>query len=366
MTRPLDFVILALVVIGLAALDKSLEQIQTVDLAGTARQSWRRGSELLQAGKAGEAIESFRSAHALDRENREYEVELIVALMDAGKTGDADPLMNEALQRAPNDGRTNLIAARLANKEGRTGDAESYYHRAIYGEWPGNAAARRIATRMELIGFLREKAGHRQELLAELISLEAEAPPDKSTQRSLAQLFLTAGAPSRAADIYRALIEQDRKDTSAFAGLGEAELEQGRYRDAHSAYLQAFFHTPADAPIRARLQLLNTVMALDPTPRELPSAEKYRRSLLILDLTRDTLGQCAAKSPAAAGDMDKLLAEADDALAGKTPNRITNEMAEKVLTLAGEMWLARVKTCGGIPASEDALRMIMGKLGART
>ena len=39
---------------------------------------------------------------------------------------EADPLMDDALQREPDDGRTNLIAARLAAKKGEAVQAESF------------------------------------------------------------------------------------------------------------------------------------------------------------------------------------------------------------------------------------------------
>ena len=84
-------------------------------------------------------MDVLRTAHALVRENIDYELTLVTALIDAGRTAEADPLMDDALQREPNDGRTNLIAARLAAKKGSAVQAESYYHRAIYGEWPDSA-----------------------------------------------------------------------------------------------------------------------------------------------------------------------------------------------------------------------------------
>ena len=43
-----------------------------------------------------------------------------------------------------------------------------YYHHAIYGAWPGNAAARRVQARIELIQALG-KAGRRQQAQAELL-----------------------------------------------------------------------------------------------------------------------------------------------------------------------------------------------------
>jgi tetratricopeptide (TPR) repeat protein len=348
--------ILVVVVVGLAALDRFLAATESAEVQSSARNSYRTGLSLLQAGKANEAVDALRTAHASERENLDYELTLVTALMDAGRTEEADPLMDDALQRYPNDGRTNLIAARLAVRKGDSVQAESWYHRAIYGEWPESAPSRRLAARMELVDLLAKK-GEQQELLAELISLQAEAPNDDATQRRLAKLFMTAGSPARAAGVYQALIAKNADDRDAYAGLGEAELEDGQYKDAHMAFFRAFLQSPNDASIRARLDLLNTVTGLDPTPRQLPTAEKYRRSLIILERARASLEQCAPPS----GEAAELLAEADTA-AKKTPARITNEAAEEALSLAGKLWHARAKPCGEAVAGDEALRLIMEKL----
>ena len=201
-------VAIALVVVGLAGVDQFLARVESAETINSAQRSYRAGSRLLAAGKPGEAIDFLRDAHALDRQNPEYELQLIDALAADGKTAEAEPLLTEILQRQPNDGRANLTAARLASRKGNTAEAEAYYHRAIFGEWSGDAAARRVAARLELIDLLAGK-GQKQELLAELISLEAESAGTAEIRKRLGELFLLAGSPARAADVYQALVEKD-------------------------------------------------------------------------------------------------------------------------------------------------------------
>ena len=112
-----------------------------------------------------------------------YELDMISALIALGRTADADPLMDEVLQRKPNDGAVNLAAARLKVKEGDQEAAVSYYHRAIYGEWTKDPAARKRDARFELVDFLL-KEHSKQELLAELITLEAESDGDEQSAAS--------------------------------------------------------------------------------------------------------------------------------------------------------------------------------------
>ncbi len=243
-------------------------------------------------------------------------------------------------------------------RQGKAADAEAYYHRAIFGEWPADAPERRIEARVELIDQLM-KQNRKQELLAELISLEAEPSAGADVRKRLANWFLLAGSPARAAEIYRAMAANDPKDIAAAEGLGEAELEQGQYGAARAAFLQGSFQHPNDASIRSHLETLNTVVALDPTLRQLTSEEKYRRSLRILEMARAGLAQCAAQNP--------LVALAATALSAKAPAHVTNEDAEKVLALAQQAWRARNDTCGGaVPESAagkaEALSLLMKKL----
>jgi len=347
---------LVAIVAALSTLDRFLARVESSELHAAAQRSYVAGSRLLAAGKAGEAVDFLRVAHSTERQNPDYELALISALTGAGKTTDAEPLMTEMLQRAPNDGRVNLIAARLMTRERKAADAEAYYHRAIFGEWPADAPERRIEARVELIDQL-VKQNRKQELLAELISLEAEPAGGEEVRKRLATWFMLVGSPARAAEIYRAMAANDPKDIAATEGLGEAELEQGQYGAARAAFLLGSFQHPNDASIRAHLETLNTVVALDPTLRQLASEEKYRRSLRILDMARAGLAQCAAQNPILTAS----------ALSARTPAHVTNEDAEKVLALAQQVWRARNDACSGaLPESAageaEALSLLMKKL----
>lgn len=356
-------VIIALVIAGLATVDRLLERAQNAEVQRLAERSYVDGVRLRSTGKVNEAVEAFRKAHALERINAEYELQLINALIDAKKPDEAALLMRELLDREPNDGRANLYAAHLMIALGKIADAESYYHRAIYGEWLDNAAAHRIAVRMELAHFLVAH-GKQQELLAELLPLQEEAGKDPAAQRQIAQLFLAAGSPSRAAEEYHALIKQDPKDADAYAGLGQAELQMGNYRSAREAFLSAAARKPHDSSIQKKVDLSTTLNALDPTARKLTSNEKYRRSLEILGLAQSDLENCIATNPAGASDAtQQLLASINNTLTGKAPASITNELAEQVLNLADQGLQTRIKLCGQtVSPGEEPLRLIMEKL----
>jgi tetratricopeptide (TPR) repeat protein len=355
--------IIAAVIAALIFIDSTLEKAEQRDLKRQAQQAHRQGTQLVKQGKMNQGIELLSKAHALQRENTLYELDLVDALIAARRTDEAQSLMNEILVREPDDGRSNLSAARLMLQTGKAADAISYYHRAVYGEWPKNAAAHRVSARIELVYVLVNEHRNR-ELLAELLNLEAEDGADPSIQKTLGHLFLVAGSPSRAAAVYQAMINRDPKDADTRAGLGEAELEQGRYRNAQAAFRAALRYKPQDASILRRLELSNMLTELDPTPRQLASQEKYRRSIRILQLAYDSLNACIAKhSGTPASESVQQLSAAHDMLAAKPPLNAINEFSEGVLGVAEKTWKTRFTLCGSDASPQDeSLRLIIEKL----
>ncbi len=348
--------LLAVVVVSLVLIDRSLEKVESAEIHASAQRNYREGARLLEEGKADAAVTLLNNAHSLNRDDDDYELQLAEALAAAGKRTAAEPLLQEVLQREPNSGPANLMAARWMVQSGKMADAEAHYHRAIYGEWPAKQNENRLSTRMELVDLLARN-GEKQELTGELISIEALDPSGVTVRKKLASLYLFAGAPARAVDIYKALLKSDASDADAWEGLGNAQLQEGNYRAAGQAYFRALLRDPGNKRVRDRVMTLTGVTGLDPTPRELTSAEKYRRSVRILQLTRDTLGECTAP----ASDAD-LLKASDSLVAGKMPAHATNEMAEQVLQLAVKLWQSEPGACQRRIADQTTLGLIMKKL----
>ncbi len=355
--------VVAAVIAALAFGDSFLEKKEQSEAHKEASQAHANGMALLTQGQPAAAVDALRKAHSLERENLEYGLDLASGLIADEKMNEAEPLINQILQDEPNDGRANLIAARMTSKQGKLIDAEAYYHRAIYGEWPDDAARHRIAARLELVDFLAINS-KQKDMLAELLPLEEEAAKVAGLEEKLGHLFLAAGSPSRAAAVFRTLIQQHKEGAAAYAGLGEAELEEGEFHAAHSAFSAASSRNPHDSAIDRDLDLSGRLTALDPSPRWLRSLEKYRRSISILELARDDLDQCVENHPSVAtGEASQLLASANDVLERKRPKQATNELSESLLSMAQKLWQVRTKSCG--PATspeEEPLRLIMEKL----
>jgi Tfp pilus assembly protein PilF len=140
--RPLRTLAVVLaVIVFIASLDQILARTEVREVQNAATRSWTTGMRLLHNGQPAEALDALRDAHAMERDNVVYELDMISALTALGRTSDADPLIDEVLQRRPNDGYANLIAARVKAREGDAENAEAFYHRAIYAEWPPDGSS---------------------------------------------------------------------------------------------------------------------------------------------------------------------------------------------------------------------------------
>jgi tetratricopeptide (TPR) repeat protein len=105
------------------------------------------------------------------------------------------------LETDPTDAFASLILARVLKEEARYREAVSYFHRAIYGRFSDDPEGNRLKTRFELIDVLAERKS-KEELLAQLLAVADEAPGDLKTRKRIGRLFLAAGSPSRAAEVF--------------------------------------------------------------------------------------------------------------------------------------------------------------------
>ena len=339
--------------------DKSLADLETSELRSEALRKYQSGNTHLAEGRAREAISDFTRACALERNNREYEIALAMAQIADKQLAAADETLNDVLQRYSNDSRANLLMARIMVARKQYAEADSYYHRAIYGSWVRDAEHSSVEARLELVNFLSQH-GTPKELLADLLPLESEAQTNHDFARKLPDLFL-AGSVNRAVEAYRSLIRQQPDDVEAYAGSARAELISGNYQAAQLAFTNALRRKPGDATLVQWIAIAGKVMALDPTPRRLPSHEKYRRSMELLASTEDAAKACVAGKEAAPS-IQPLLDSADRLIAAKVKGSLPNELAEQRLDAAEKLWQARIKLCGRPPAWNDALALVMQKL----
>lgn len=344
--------------LGLFVLDQFLATVEHNELASEARSHYKSGQQLLAAGRPKDAVHELSRAYALDRSNRAYQLALAQAQTAAGDFAGAETNLRSLLDRDSNDGPTNLAMARLLARSAEPVEAEAYYHRALYGTWPAGTSPRGV--RMELIDFLAKEGAHK-ELLPELLLLQDESRGQHDVDEKAARLFLAAGSPARAANVYRTIIHQQPDDVEAYKGLGQAELAQGDFNAAQRNFLAALRHAPGDKQIIELLHSTSLLSSLDPTPRRLASQEKFDRSIRILEMAENDLSACS--QPQSHPDIAALVTQADQLRTQKIKGPVANEMSESRLGLAEQLWDARTKDCAQQPpAPDDPLPLLMHKL----
>lgn len=331
--------------------DVFLARLEQREVSAEARRRFDSGQAQLRDSRLAEAVESFQHAHSLDREDEQYQLALADAQIRKGDWDAAERNVQEMLDADSNAGEANLLMARILAAKGDFEAAESYFRRAIYGNWPPGADRNRTDARLELVNLL-SRSGDSKTLLAELLPLEDASSADPRIARQLPALFLKAGSLQRAEASYRALISRNPHDAEAHAGLARVELEKGNYRGARAAFAEAAHLRPDDSSYSAGEKLAADAADLDPTSRELSSAEKFLRSTKILAIARDAVLSCANERTA------NLLNSSDKLLASKPPKSFSNEIAEQRLDLAQELWRAIPTSC----EKPELLATIMQKL----
>jgi tetratricopeptide (TPR) repeat protein len=156
-------------------------------------------------------------------------------------------------------------------------------------------------------------------------------------------------------------VRQDRTDADAYAGLGDAELQQGDFRSARRAFATALTLRPGDERIASRLDLCDRALALDPTQRGVAASEQYRRSGALLELTVAAVDSCTRT--ALVTPQSSLLDSARDALAWPVPAASSQDAAaEARANLAERIWQYRPPACPVPPWAKPA-ELVLTKLG---
>ncbi len=345
-------------VVGLFVFQALLAKMERAESRVEAARFYSSGQSLMRQGQSAEAVDQFRSAISVERDNQDYQLALGQALLAAGRPDDAESILNGLLQRNPFGAMANLAMARVLVTEGDRDDAASYYHRAIYGQWPENARRNQVQVRFELIDLL-SRQNSREALLAELLPLQAEAPDDVPTRKKLGNLFITAGSPARAADIFREILQKQPLDPEAHAGLGDAELARANYQTAQTEFQEALRLGPSDQHAQERLDLCNRVLDLDPMRRGMGPEEQYRRGRKLVELVLDDVRQWRADVSGPARRSSRFQDAAEEpVLAG----RLSAALEDNV-DWAERLWQVRKTGCKqNISASEQPLASVLAML----
>ncbi|MBI2818972.1 MAG: tetratricopeptide repeat protein [Acidobacteria bacterium] len=320
------------------------------------------GNRLAAEGEDAAAIEHYRTALALQPTNSDYRMQMALALLRAGRLDESQTHLQELLQADPTNGLANLAMARIANQYSNLADANIYYHRAIYGLWPTDGQSNRLQARLELVDLLARN-DQKSQLLSELMSLQEEMPPDAALKRRMAGLFLTAGSPAHAQELYQEMARADRRDAQAYAGLGESEFQLGNYAAAQRAYQTALRLNPDNELASRHLEVSKNALALDPQLAGLGSSERYLRSRRLVVLALAQLDLCVGSQDGSANPaIESLRQAAQERIAERIRGLVPEETIETNMSLTAGLWQTRQDLCPQAAPSEEAVALILGRL----
>jgi Flp pilus assembly protein TadD len=345
------------VIAAVASGDVLLAKAERAANQQEAARFFANGQKLLRQGENAQAVEQFRSALSLDRDNPDDQLALGQALFAAGRLDDARGALEALLEKNSFSGPGNLAMARVLVRQGDVNQAIFYYHRAIYGEWKENAASDHVAVRLELAGLLSRQS-NKEGLLAELLPLEDEAPNDPATRKQLGWWFLAAGSPNRAANVFRMVLHEQPADAEAYAGMGQAEFAQGNYGVARADFQMAVRLRPGDRDSENRFKECERLLELNPRQVGLSAQQETARSRKLLEAVLDDVRQCLGPSPAApAQDLtaQDLIETAERALKRPAASVANIELAE-------QLWQMRKASCGAVTPAEEPLELVLAKL----
>ena len=350
------FAIVLVTIVAFLFLDEWLARVDRAESRAHAANLYAEGRALLRQHEPHEASARFATAVQTDRSVPAYQLGLAEAMLDDRRPDDAERALGAVLERAQNDGRANLIMARVLATQGRITEAKSYYHRAIYGVWGADSTMQRLETRLELIRLLT-RTHARRELLAELLPIQEAGRDSVGLQRLLGHLFIEAGSPERGVEIFRKVLEQSPDDGDAYAGMGEAALALGNYHTARADFAAAARLLPFDTTIAGNLRLADTVLALDPLVRGIGHRARATRSRQLLALTLARTERCSAIARTAVADSARrLLAFADSVPADDGDG-------EPFIDTATELTSSWQPACPPVASTTDrALQLVLRKL----
>jgi tetratricopeptide (TPR) repeat protein len=336
-------------------------------------QEWFAQGELdLKSKNADAALADFRTALAYDPDATLYRLRLAQALVAMGRPEEARSHLLTLWRDEPGNSTVNLELARLAAQRGDETDALRYFHNAIYGVWPSNPAARRIATRLELSDYLL--AQHQKaQAQSELIALTAEIPRDAALYTRIAGMLRDAGDRNRALSAYRRALEIDRHNGAALSGAGEAAFALGQYQLAADYLERALRAGAASKDDQDLLSTARLVLNLDPMGPRLSRAEADRRTLRDFEFAVTRLSDClptrgnssAASELQPQDELGKLSLQAaelkkDANISGLRQNP---DLRVNLMDFVSSAEEATAKACGSPSGADLALLLMARKQG---
>jgi tetratricopeptide (TPR) repeat protein len=289
------------------------------------------------------AAEEYRKALLFLPDEPEYRLSLSIALIELGRTDEAESHLQELLEDDPTNGLINLMLARVAERRKRPLQAIDYFQRAVYGYWPREKIPVRHAARWELVALL-ENQHRRNEVIGELLQLYANAPNDPQEKSKIGFLLLHYGATSDAMNVFGELTRDNPKFALAFRGLGQSYFASQEYVAARREYQRAGRLDPSDKETQQQLQRVNAVLDIDPMLPGLSSTARLRKTRALLERVLSGLEACAKTNSGLSDPLKQALQ--DDRKLLETNKGDVDQQTDQLQGAVSQLWKNKASYCG--------------------
>lgn len=323
--------------------------------AALGERHYQAGRQLDARADVEGAVEEFRKALLYSPDKQEYAYSFAAALVSSGRLDEAESHIDQLLQSDPTNGALNLMRGRIANRRHELTKAIDFYERAVYEYWPPSQAEERRKARWELISLL-DQGGRREEVVAELMAMYANAPADYALRLRIGSDLLKRGAISEGTQLFRDATRAMPRNGEAHYGLGQALLASGDFVSARHEFERALRLDSKNRAVSEVLQQTNTVIDLSPEMPSLTYAERFRRSQNLLRRVLNDLSPCS-------GTEDETQVSAAQQMLQDPAIRKDPDGALRMQTAAAQLWGRRLKLCGSKTVNDPTLAMALERIG---
>lgn len=195
-----------------------------------------------------EALGHLQNAYKLYPDDLQTGMMVSQILLSTGRTADAEKVLAQLLERAPDQRGLNYNYALVLTKLGRGDESRKYLERAVEVDPTFELAIQQLLDIYQRSNEFDRAA----QLLDPLIK---DNPSNAELQKQQALFFLRGGQPEKARAAFKQLIEADPKDTRLQYNLAEALSDLERYDEADAIYRRLLEKTPDDPELLASFGL---------------------------------------------------------------------------------------------------------------
>jgi tetratricopeptide (TPR) repeat protein len=226
--------------------------------------------------KLEEALKHLHAAFNVNPDDLSTGVTVSQLLVATGKTAEAERVLAQLVERAPDQRVLNFNYAQVLTKLGRGDQSKQYLEKAVLLDPTFGPAVLQLVDIYQKENEWTKAAG----ALQPLIDLD---PVNVELQRQQAYFYLRGGLPDRARTAFKALVDIDPKDSRSLFYLAEALNDLEQYAEAEKLYRRLLEESPNEPELLASFGLTEIGQ------KKLDEAERTFKSLLALPEVPDNL-----------------------------------------------------------------------------